>query len=142
MIIDASVAAKWFLPGEVYEDECLLLRKEYEDGKVEMRAPILIAYEVLNAINKRNDIPARTAVKLSEKAGAYLLNLSVAPSPSHLSRIVQNARSLGISVYDSSYATLSIDLREPLISADRGLLARLSKIKPAPVFIADYGHPK
>jgi len=139
MIIDASVAAKWFLPGEAYEEECSLIRKEYEDGKVEIRAPILIAYEVLSAISKRTDVPARTAVKLSEKAGAYLLSFSVAPSASHLSRIVQNARSLGISVYDSSYATLSIDLQERLISTDRDLLARLSKIKPAPVFIGDYG---
>lgn len=142
MIIDASVAAKWFLPREAYEEECLLLRKEYEDGKVEIRAPVLIAYEVLSAIKKRTDIPVKTAARLSEKAGRYLLGFSVTPYPSHLSRVVQNARSLGISVYDSSYATLSIDMQEPFISADRVLLARLGKIKPAPAFIGDYSHRK
>jgi len=56
MILDASVAAGWFLRGKRCEAESLSLRRDYEDGKFELEAPLRILYEVCNAIWKRMDV--------------------------------------------------------------------------------------
>ncbi len=138
MILDASVAAKWFLKGEKYEAEGLKLRQDYEEGKVELQAPSLILYEVCNTISKRKDIARETAAKLAEAASSYLSNLVVSPSPQTYGRAVSNARIWDITVYDSSYATMAQELKRPLITADEDLAKRLSKILVPVIFIADY----
>jgi predicted nucleic acid-binding protein len=138
MILDATVAAKWFLKGEEYETESLRLRWDYEEGKVALQAPSLILYEVCNSIWKRRDIPRETAARLAEAASAYLNNLAVSPSPQTYRRAVSNARIWGITVYDSSYATMTQELKRPLITADGDLGKRLSKVSVPVVFIANY----
>jgi len=50
--IDASVMARWFIPGEEYEEEALKIRNDYAQGKIQLYAPTPIKYEVLNSIWK------------------------------------------------------------------------------------------
>ena len=138
MILDASVAAKWFLRGEEYETESLGLRQDYEEGKVQLQAPSLMIYEVCNSIWKRRDIPRETAAKLAEAASKYLSNLVVSPSPQTYRKAVSNARTWDITVYDSSYATMAQELKRPLITADGDLGKRLSKVSVPVMFIANY----
>jgi predicted nucleic acid-binding protein len=138
MILDASVAAKWFLKGEEYETESLRLRQDYEEGNVALHAPSLMLYEVCNSIWKRRDIPRETAAKLAEAASKYLSNLVVPPSPQTYRKAVSNARTWNITVYDSSYATMAQELKRPLITADGDLGKRLSKVSVPVVFIANY----
>ena len=138
MILDASVAAKWFLKGEKYETESLRLRQDYEDGKIELEAPSLILYEICNTIWKRRDIPRERASKLAEIATTYLGHLTVTPSPQTYRRIVSNARAWGVTVYDSAYATMSQESKRPLITADDDLRKRLSKVSIPVMFMADY----
>ena len=138
MILDASVAAKWFLKGEEYETESMKLRQDYEEGKVELQAPSLILYEVCNSILKRRDIPRETAAKIAEATSKYLSNLVVSPSPQTYRKAVSNARIWDITVYDSSYATMAQELKRPLITADGDLGKRLSKVSVPFLFIANY----
>jgi predicted nucleic acid-binding protein len=138
MILDASVAAKWFLKGEEYETESLKLRQDYEEGKVELQAPSLILYEVCNSILKRRDIPRETAANLAEATSKYLSNLAVSPSPQTYRKAVSNARIWDITVYDSSYATMAQELKRPLITADGDLGKRLSKVSVPVLFLANY----
>jgi predicted nucleic acid-binding protein len=138
MILDASVAAKWFLKGEEYEIESLKLRQDYEQGNVELHAPSLILYEVCNSIRKRRDIPREPAAKLAEAASKYLSNLVVSLSPQTFRKAVSNARIWDITVYDSSYTTMAQELKRPLITADRDLGKRLSKVSVPVVFISNY----
>jgi predicted nucleic acid-binding protein len=138
MILDASVAAKWFLRGEEYEPESLMLRLDYEEGKIELHAPSLILYEVCNSIRKRGDIPRETAAKLAEAASKYMSNLVVLPSPETFRKVVSNSRLWDLTVYDSSYATMAQELKRPLITADRDLRKQLANVSVPVVFIADY----
>jgi predicted nucleic acid-binding protein len=138
MILDASVAAKWFLKGEEFEPESLKLRADYEEGKIELHAPSLILYEVCNSIRKRGDIPRETAAKLAEAASKYLSNLVISPSPQTYRKAVSNARLWDITVYDSSYATMAQEMKQPLITADGDLGKRLSKVSVPVVLIANY----
>ncbi len=138
MILDASVATKWFLKGEEYETESLKLRLDYEEGKVQLHAPSLILYEVCNSILKRRDITRETAAKLAEAASQYLSTLAVSPSPQTYRKAVSNARLWDITLYDSSYATMAQELKRPLITADGDLGKRLSKVAVPIMFIANY----
>ena len=138
MILDASVAAKWFLKGEKYESEGLRLRQDYEAGKVDLRAPSLILCEVCNAIWKRKDIVHESASKLAEAASNYLGSITVSLTHQSYRAIVSNARIWDVTVYDSSYATMSEELKRPLITADDDLRKRLWEASIPVIFLADY----
>jgi predicted nucleic acid-binding protein len=138
MILDASVAAKWFLKGEEYEAESLKLREDYENGRIELHAPSLILYEVCNSIWKREDVPRELAAELAEVASSYLSSLVVSPNPQTYRKAVTNARTWNVTLYDSAYATMAQELKRPLITADKDLAERLSKVSVPVVLIANY----
>jgi len=79
MILDASVAAKWFLKREKYGSDAIRLRQDYEAGKVDLSAPSLILYEDCSAIRKIKDIAREKASKLAEAASTYLGNIVLSP---------------------------------------------------------------
>ncbi len=49
IVADASVIVKWFVD-EVHSEKARELRDEYINGSVEILAPELMPYEVLNAL--------------------------------------------------------------------------------------------
>jgi len=49
LILDASVAVKWFNP-EPLRKESLTIRKMFLEGEVDLEAPSLLYYEVANAL--------------------------------------------------------------------------------------------
>lgn len=52
MVLDASVVAKWFIPGEPWEGEALSFGEEIVDGKLETYAPQLLLYEMASVISR------------------------------------------------------------------------------------------
>jgi predicted nucleic acid-binding protein len=138
MILDASVAANWFLKGERYEVESLRLRQDYEEGNVVLQPPSLILYEVCNTIWKRRDIAAEQTGKLAEAVSSYLGNFTVSLSPQSYRRAVSNARAWNVTVYESSYATMAQETNSPLITADEDLTKRLSRVFVPHIFVANY----
>jgi len=52
LVIDASVAVKWIIPGGPGEDEAKTLKNEIVLGGLEAYAPELIIYELASAISK------------------------------------------------------------------------------------------
>ena len=51
-VIDASVAAKWILPGEPWEEKANMLKKAIALGRVEAYAPTLLTYELASVLLK------------------------------------------------------------------------------------------
>ena len=49
-VVDASIIAKWILPGEPYQENTAKLKEDFTTGQVELCAPTLIVHEVTNAI--------------------------------------------------------------------------------------------
>ncbi len=140
MIVDASVAAKWFLRGESYEDEALSCRKDLEDGTLQIQAPYLIVYEVANTIWKRRDIATDLASRLVVFATAYLLHITIMPSKSHASETMRLARKVNTTFYDASYLALAKVAKQPLLSADEVLLRKAAEARVPCIHILDYGH--
>src|SRR5579872_7261310 len=53
IVVDASVAVKWFVP-EVHVDRALRILQDFADGKLRLISPDIIVGEVGNALWKRS----------------------------------------------------------------------------------------
>jgi predicted nucleic acid-binding protein len=137
LVLDASVAAKWFLKEEDTE-KAVLLRDAHTDGRLTLTAPDLIIYEVANALNYH---PKLTEADLDASLKDLLeLDIElVSPSKEFSSQTVRTARKLEISVYDASYIALSDIIATNLVTADRKLHEKISK-KQQSYLLSEMGH--
>jgi predicted nucleic acid-binding protein len=125
LILDASVAAKWFLPDEALDHEAALVRDAVLDDRIRLAAPAILWSEVAHAIvgavrARRFDqdeawglatrfASVRTVVDLAE----------VDPDDA-----VRRALKTGVGAYDAQYLILTARLGRSLLTADRRLLER------------------
>ena len=122
VVVDASVVAKWFLEEE-YSVEARLLRDAYVEGLIDLAAPELLPFEVLNALRYSR---AYSPGELVEAARA-LTDFQIALyrlEGRYAERTVELAVEKGITVYDASYVALAAELGTVLYTADEKLLAR------------------
>jgi predicted nucleic acid-binding protein len=132
-IIDASVAAKWFLPpsGEPLADEALQLLAGYADGRFRLAVPDLFWAECANILWKAVR-QGRCSRKTAEEA-IIALKIRNMPTTSSLA-LIEDAFSIAASfdrtVYDSLYVALAIRLRANLITADERLANSLAAHLP------------
>lgn len=117
-VVDASVAAKWFLPETQAQAAARVLR-----GNHELLAPDLIWAEVGNVFWKkwrRGEISREVARDLLRDFRRFPLEIT--PSQALLDAAWSIATDSGRSVYDSLYVALA-DIRTcQLITADRKLV--------------------
>jgi len=138
MIVDASVAAKWFLRGESHEKEALACRKDFEAGNVELTAPSLIMYEVGNSIWKRKDISGSLAANLAKTAADYLGLIITQIDGETAATALGLARTLKVTFYDASYLSLAQRLKKTFITADEQLLQKLERTKFKAIHLSEY----
>ena len=121
--MDASVIAKWVLPGEPFQEKALKLKEDHVSGAVELFAPSFIVLEVANALwraarlNRISVGDIKEALKALNNMGVELHELNWAQAAQALSV----ACDLDLTVYDTSYVFLADELRLPLITADKTL---------------------
>jgi len=135
LILDASVAVKWFTM-EPLRDKALIIRDRYVSGELDLEAPSLLYYEVANALryNPRFGIEeVRSAVKALED-----LAITVYDFRGELaSRAIELAYRFGITVYDAAYVALAAIKNATLYTADKEVVMKdssenvkhLSKVK-------------
>lgn len=125
-MIDASVIAKWVLPGEPYQREAVRLKEDRTLGLMELVAPGFITQEVANALwravklGRISEEDAEGSLRALGDMGIELHDLGWA----QVSEALTIASSLDLTVYDASYLLLSNRLRAPLITADQTLWGR------------------
>lgn len=117
-IVDASVAAKWFLPAE-REPDAELARAAV--GRLEMRTTALGVHEVGNVLTVRSGWEAEAIAKaldlLREICGDPLELL-----PADQAVTAELALAHGLTFYDASYAAIARRLGRRVLSADADLL--------------------
>lgn len=116
VVVDASVAAKWFNKEE-YSGEAVALKQAYVDGTVELVAPMHLIYEVGNSIWKNKQL----SVEDASKAISLLLDLDlnlVEPSANDLRRVMEIARKRSITFYDALYIEVAEKYGVKLVTAD------------------------
>ena len=126
VVIDASVAAKWIIPGEPWEAQARTLKEKIASMEIEAYAPPLLLYEVASVILKS---VSTGILKLSDgiealKAMGHLgLNIQTA-SWNDLAEILPVAATTKLTVYDAAYLNLSKKMKAKLITADSKLKKR------------------
>ena len=132
-VIDASVAAKWFLPpsGEPLAAEAMRLLGGYSDGRFQFAVPDLFWAECGNILWKavrRGRWPQSAA----EKAIVALKNRNFPTTSSHdlLEEAFSIAATFNRTVYDSLYVALAVRSKADLVTADERLANALAARLP------------
>ncbi|MFQ6094858.1 MAG: type II toxin-antitoxin system VapC family toxin [Candidatus Bathyarchaeia archaeon] len=123
VVIDASVAAKWVIPGEPWDTEAEILKEKIVLGEVEAYAPELILYEVASVLLKSISIAAlelSEGIEALKAMGDLGVNIQTAEW-NDLAEILNVAAKTKLTVYDSTYLHLSKRIRGKLITADKEL---------------------
>jgi len=125
LILDASVAAKWFLPsaGEPLAEEAGVLLRRYTGGDVEFAVPDLFWAETGNILWKG----VRTGRLSARSATDALTAMLQYGFPTVASRDLADsalaiAFSTGRTVYDAMYLALSVQRNADFITADERLV--------------------
>lgn len=129
VVLDASVAAKWFLPsnGETLTDEALHLLRRYVRGEVRFVVPDLFWAETGNILWKAMR-QGRCTKSTAEEALGVLKQRKV-PTVSSVVLIEQAfaiATSFDRTVYDSLYVALAVESRCNFVTADQRLANALA----------------
>jgi predicted nucleic acid-binding protein len=128
-VVDASVAAKWVLGGEPFEENAIMLKDDYLSGIAEVCAPSLIVLEVASALWKAIKLgrileeDAHEALNILNELGITLHELNW----SEISRGLSTASKLDLTIYDASYLFLSDKMKAQIITADDKLFEKAKK---------------
>ena len=129
LVLDASVAAKWFLPRaeEPLADEALALLRRYADGEIEFMVPDLFWAEFSNVIWK-----AVRMRRIPEQAAAQALadilhdGLLTVGGSTLAEDALAIALSTGRTVYDAMYVALAVQRESIFVTADERLVNGLA----------------
>ncbi len=129
LVLDASVAVKWFLPraGEPLADEALALLRRYADGEIEFMVPDLFWAEFSNVLWKA----VRTG-RIVEKAATQALTdmlhygLPTVGGPELAEDALAIALSTGRTVYDAMYVALAVQRESSFVTADERVVNALA----------------
>ncbi len=130
-VLDASVAAKWFLKDEPLAEESAHFLDQFAAGHNNICVPDLFWLELGNIGWKAVRV-GRTSVEVAEKAIRQLLELGIATSPTKqlLPEALSIAMAFQRTVYDSIYVALAVALNRLLITADERLANALGAYFP------------
>jgi len=132
-VIDASVAAKWFLPAanEPLTDEALELLKQYANGRVRFVVPDLFWAEFGNVLWKavRQGRWSREAAEAAITA-MKKRDLPTVSSLDLLEAAFAIADAFQRTVYDSLYVALAISSKAVMVTADERLAHALAASLP------------
>ncbi|KYH36639.1 MAG: twitching motility protein PilT [Candidatus Bathyarchaeota archaeon B24] len=121
-VVDASVVLKWFV-SEDYSKEAEALREAYANGLIDLAAPSLLPYEVLNALKYSTAFGEDELKEVAEvlddlQITYYGLQKELA------AKAVEIAMRKGVTVYGSSYLALAHRLQTIVYTADERLIRK------------------
>jgi predicted nucleic acid-binding protein len=129
VVVDASVAAKWFLPenGEALMDQAAALLDQYDRREIQFVVPDLFYVEIASAIWKAVRV-GRVSRAFGDQALVLLTQREFATIPSLklLDGAFQIAADYGRTVYESLYVALAVQTKSQLITADERLANSLA----------------
>ncbi len=125
IIIDSSVALKWFFPEEKYRNEALTIKRGFTKKEIAITVPILFFYEVGNVLKssvKSSRVDPNKAKRAYEKF--TYAEFMIYSSKELFKNAFAKATMLDITFYDASYLVLAEYLKIPFYTADEKLLQK------------------
>lgn len=137
MIVDASVLLRAFFPDEAQVKAQAVVR-DHVVGRIQLRAPGLVIYELSNALRQAERRKRITAEKVEEIIEA-MKGLQIEILPLELGEMLPLARRFDRSAYDAAYLTLAEKMDEELITGDERLYDAVREHLDWVVWIENYG---
>lgn len=122
LVVDSSVAVKWFVPEALSEVAARLLEPGYD-----LTAPDLLVPEFGNVLWKkmrRNEIRRHEALEIVAALGE--VPLTIVGSAALVAPALEIAAAYGRTVYDALYVALAVARDCALVTADERLAAALA----------------
>lgn len=118
LVVDASVVAKWYLPERDHE-RARAIRDGYLDGRHDLLAPVLLPYEVVNALKYSGQYAGQRLIDASRSVVDY--GISLVPYRDG-GPVAETAVELDITLYDASYLALAWERDATVYTADSRLI--------------------
>ena len=123
VVVDASVAVKWFVE-EPGSDSANRLLDDYVEERIDVHSTQQLPFEVLNALRYNPEFgleKLQTAAKALDALGLALHPLQ----GDYAERTLVNAVNHGVTVYDSGYVSLGEELGLTVYTADEKLIKKV-----------------
>ncbi len=138
LIVDSSVAVKWFLP-EAYSAEASRILAEYDNGALSFIAPDLIYAEFGNVIWKKLIFQGTDANAADTALSKFQqLNIRLTSTASLLDDAYRLAVAHKRAVYDMLYLALSLRAGCQFVTADEKLVNAVGAAFPNIVWLASW----
>lgn len=128
VVIDASVALKWYLADEELGPKALDLLDKYVSEDLDFLAPSLLPYEVVNGLmiaQRRGRIREKRILVAIE--GFMALGIKLKDLSLFYPRVLKFSRAYNRSVYDVSYLALAEEESAIFITADKILFGNVKE---------------
>ena len=125
IVLDTSVVAKLFLKEEL-SSNAIRLKDKHIKGEIEIVAPSLLKYELINALKSKRftKVEIKEALEAVRDYGFSIVD----PEDQALDNAAALAVDYNISSYDASYVALAKDLESELCTADGKLVEKASRL--------------
>ena len=129
IVVDASVVVRWFVE-ERYSKEALIIRDSFIEGLVDIIAPSLLYFEVLNALKYSGAFGEDELKKVARILEDYQFTIYEL-NGAYAEKAVEIAMRKGITIYDASYVALALIEGAELYTADEKLLTKTQDMEIA-----------
>jgi predicted nucleic acid-binding protein len=139
-VVDASVAAKWFLTDEDDIDHALRVLSDFLEGRIRLHAPDQIVAEMASSLSVASSLSrARLSRETARQQFVSFLaaNIEMSSSLDLVLEAFDLSHQYTCAVYDALYVVLARRRAIPFINADRKLHDRVGHL-PGVVWVADY----
>jgi predicted nucleic acid-binding protein len=125
LVLDTSVAVKFYLPEE-WREEALTILAAVGEGEAKLLAPSTVQPELFNALWQQHRRGKLSRVEVGEHWGDFSVTSIDLYAPEDLMpRAAQMALETGVIVYDALFLALAEDAGAFLVTADDRLLKAL-----------------
>ncbi|MGD2245657.1 MAG: type II toxin-antitoxin system VapC family toxin [Candidatus Aminicenantes bacterium] len=139
IVIDASVALQWYIVDEEHSQKALSLLDKYVSNELDILAPSLLEYEVINGLviaKKRGRIQENKILIAVD--GFISLELKLKNLSLYYPKVIHYCKASNRSAYDASYLALADKENIPLITADKGLFNAVKKDLKWVIWLGDF----
>ncbi|MEO8211428.1 MAG: type II toxin-antitoxin system VapC family toxin [bacterium] len=115
IVLDASVILKWFIV-EIDSEKATDFKNQYSKNELDIIIPDLLLYEVANALRYKESVDINEINLILTSLFALQLKV-VSPSLNLFQKAIPISQDFEVSLYDSTYLALAIELDCYLITA-------------------------
>jgi predicted nucleic acid-binding protein len=139
-VVDASVAAKWFLSDEDDVDHARRVLDDFVSGWIRLAAPEQILAEIGSTLTEAARTTRNRIQKLAARSGYssfLVLPIETVPTRDLGSEAYDLSQQFSCAFYDALDVALARRTSIPFINADRKLHDRIGNL-PGVIWVADY----